>query len=308
MQYVSVAAEYDGQRLDNFLIRLLDGVPKSAIYRMIRRGEVRINRGRKGPHYRVRSGDELRVPPRPVEEEQEPTRRSRAQASKLLQGLDGRILYEDDDLLILNKPHGLAVHGGSGIAMGLIEALREHFAASKLELIHRIDRDTSGCVAVAKHRRALLTAQAQFREQRVKKRYELLVEGVWPARRRRVDLPLDRWLTRSGERRVRVDQEQGKPSRTDFQRLRCCDAASWLQATPHTGRTHQIRVHAAQLGHPLLGDDKYGSDAQQQRWRAGGIDRLCLHAERLRLELDGRDIDVRAPVPPSFEQLWQRLS
>ncbi|MEM1433315.1 MAG: RluA family pseudouridine synthase [Pseudomonadota bacterium] len=303
-----VGADGEGQRLDNYLSRQLGRLPKAAVYRIIRRGEVRVNSGRKPPSYRLRAEDRVRIPPAFASRvDGAPTAAVRAGAG-LLEGLEARILYEDDQYIVLDKPSGLAVHGGSGVQLGVVELLRQLRPGPFLELVHRIDRDTSGCLALARSRAALLAAQQEFREQRVRKRYVLLVEGAWPRKLKRVDLPLKRELTRSGERRVRVNRVEGKPSRTDFDCQRSGTAVSWLTAAPRTGRTHQIRVHAAQQGHPILGDSKYGTTEQRSRWQADAIPRLCLHAERLRFTTNTATIDVLAPVPDVFERLWTRLA
>lgn len=303
VRYSRVSAELAGQRLDNYLSRILGRIPKAAIYRIVRRGEVRVNGGRKSPYYRLQVDDEVRIPP--VREGATASSEAPLPVGEpLLRALAERILYEDVNLLVLNKPTGLAVHGGSGINLGVLEALRQLRPGPFLELIHRIDRGTSGCLALAKSRSALLIAQQAFRDQRVRKQYVLLVEGNWKQRLQSVDAPLRRRVNSAGERRVQVDPVHGKPSRTDFERLRERGDMSWLKATPKTGRTHQIRVHAAQQGHPILGDDKYGTQEQRAGWERSGVPRLCLHAERLRLPFESGLIDVRAPVPEVFERIW----
>ncbi|MEM9742850.1 MAG: RluA family pseudouridine synthase [Pseudomonadota bacterium] len=305
VRHLQVSPDYAGQRLDNYLQRLLGRVPKGAVYRLIRRGEVRVNGGRKAAHYRLKAGDDLRIPPFRPSPRAEPDRAptgGRATRS-LLDDLEQRVLFEDDDLLIIDKPSGLAVHGGSGVQIGAIEALKQLRSGPFLELVHRIDRDTSGCLAIAKSRATLIALQQQFREHRVGKRYRLLVDGCWMKGRLRINTPLRRTLTPSGERRVRVDRRAGKPSQTDVECIRAGTELSELQASPRTGRTHQIRVHAASQGCPVAGDSKYGSDAQQARWRYHGINRLCLHAERLRLHHGGQRLVVAATVPHEFA-LW----
>lgn len=303
VRYSRVSAELAGQRLDNYLSRILGRIPKAAIYRIVRRGEVRVNGGRKSPYYRLRVDDEVRIPP--VREGATASSEAPLPVGEpLLRALEDRVLYEDANLLVVNKPTGLAVHGGSGINLGALEALRQLRPGPFLELVHRIDRGTSGCLALAKSRAALLIAQQAFRDQQVRKQYVLIVEGDWKRRLQSVDAALRRKVTSAGERRVQVDPVHGKPSRTDFERLRERGDMSWLKATPKTGRTHQIRVHAAQQGHPILGDDKYGTEAQRGAWEQAGIPRLCLHAERLRLPFESGLIDVRAPVPEVFERIW----
>ncbi len=286
---VEVDAE-DGQRLDNFLLGALKGVPRPRVYRMLRRGEVRVNGGRCKPGQRLVRGDRVRIPPhRRSGSDEAPPPKSAAEA--LLQ----RVLYEDDDLLVIDKPSGRAVHGGSGVSFGVVEALRQ--THPRVELAHRLDRDTSGCLMLAKNRRTLLKLHDAFRSQAVGKRYEVVVAGTWPAKLRRVDAPLQRYALPSGERRVRVAGD-GEVARTDFEVVaRLALPATWLAAFPKTGRTHQIRVHAAASGHPVLGDDKYGV-----RYGALAAPRLMLHASRLRLVLDGRSLRFEAPLPEAFER------
>ena len=291
-----VDAEH-GQRLDNFLLGRLKHLPKSRIYRMVRRGEVRVNGGRARPGYRLQRGDQVRIPPhRRADDDQRlsaPLPRGAAEA------LRRRVLYQDDDVLVLDKPCGIAVHGGSGIAYGIIETLRHTPGIAppscRLELAHRLDRDTSGCLVVAKNRPALLRLHDQFRAGRVRKRYDLIVAGRWPASTRTVTEPLARYVLANGERRMRVAAD-GDPARTDFAVVAHLDGASWLAAHPKTGRTHQIRVHAAACGHPILGDDKYA------RGEAQAHGRLMLHASELKLTLGDRQIRFRAPLPQEFDQ------
>lgn len=292
---VQVDAEH-GQRLDNFLLARLKGLPRSRVYRMVRRGEVRVNGARAQPRQRVERGDLVRLPPygtpdRDVDRGGPPTR--------LLSTLRERILYENDDLLVLDKPSGLAVHGGSGVAFGVVETLRRARPELAYELAHRLDRDTSGCLLLAKRRTALLRLHAQFRAGRVYKRYDLIVGGRWPRQQRRVAEPLERYRLASGERRVRVSAE-GDPARTDFRVTRQADHATWLEARPRTGRTHQIRVHAACVGHPVLGDDKYG------RRSAPDAPRLMLHASCIECEIGGARRSFEAPLPSAFAECWGR--
>ncbi len=292
-----------GQRIDNFLLRRLKGVPKTRIYRMLRRGEVRVNGARTGPHRRLAAGDDVRIPPVRTAPMSAPV----VPGEALMARLDRRILFEDEGLLVIDKPSGLAVHGGSGVQLGLIEALRAGRSERFLELAHRIDRDTSGCLMIAKSRTALSELHRLLRAQQVRKSYQLLVSGRWPRRRTVVERPLHRFVTAAGERRVRVDA-QGKAARTTFNVLRACAAASWLSARLHSGRTHQIRVHAAASGHPVLGEDKYETAASEQCSKVAGANRLCLHAVRLSFEWDGASRRIEAPLPPLFAEAWGRLS
>lgn len=294
---VQVGTEH-GQRLDNFLLARFKGLPRSRVYRMVRRGEVRVNGARAQPRQRVERGDVVRLPPY-RSPDREVDARPGGPPTRLLSALRERILYENDDLLVLDKPSGLAVHGGSGVAFGVVETLRRARPELAYELAHRLDRDTSGCLLLAKRRAALLRLHAQFRAGRVYKRYDLIVAGRWPPDRRRVAEPLERFRLAGGERRVRVGAE-GEPARTDFRVTRQADHATWLEARPRTGRTHQIRVHAAFVGHPVLGDDKYG------RRSAPDAPRLMLHASRIECEIGGARRSFEAPVPSAFAECWRR--
>ena len=303
VRHVLIDGEDAGQRIDNFLLRELKGVPKGRIYRMLRRGEVRINGGRVGPRQRLAAGDSVRIPPVRTAQPSAPP----APGQALTDRLDGRILFEDEGLLVIDKPSGLAVHGGSGVQLGLIEALRAGRNERFLELVHRLDRGTSGCLMIAKSRATLVQLQGLLRAQQVRKSYELLVSGSWPRRRTVVEQPLHRYVTATGERRVRVDV-RGKSARTTFNVVRECVAATWLSARLHSGRTHQIRVHAASSGHPVLGEDKYETAASEQCSKAAAVNRLCLHAVRLSFEWNGAQQRFEAPVPPLFDEAWSRLS
>jgi 23S rRNA pseudouridine955/2504/2580 synthase len=294
-------AEEAGQRLDNFLLRILKNVPKSRVYRMIRRGEVRVNGGRKGPTYRLAAGDRVRVPPY----------RGRAEAAEPFVGpqwlaqLEQAILYEDNQLLVIDKPAGLAVHGGSGIAFGVIEVLRR-LRGRHLELAHRLDRDTSGCLLLVKRRSALRRVHAAIREGQVYKRYELITWGTWPADLTDVRLPLDRYLTSGGERRVRV-AAGGKPSHTEFRIVESAPRACLLSAVLHTGRTHQIRVHAAASGCPVVGDLKYAGATGETADRSAAIRRLCLHAAELALPWGESVLRVKSERPVELGRIWDQL-
>ena len=297
---ISIDEDQAGQRLDNFLIARLKGVPKSKIYNVIRKGEVRVNKGRIKPEYKLVAGDSVRVPPiRTAEAGTE------AKASHQMMSLLARsILFEDDGLLVVNKPPGLAVHGGSGIALGLIETLRQmRPEARHLELVHRLDRDTSGCIMVAKKRSYLRHLQAALREKSagaggITKVYQALVIGAWPKRVHQVNAPLLKTEVAGGERVVRVHPE-GKPSLTEFKLLQGFAGFSLIEARPITGRTHQIRVHAQYAGCALVGDEKYGNDEINEAMRAQGIKRLFLHASALSFYLPESEelTRVDAPLP-----------
>jgi 23S rRNA pseudouridine955/2504/2580 synthase len=260
--FIDIEDENDvGQRIDNFLMRRLKGVPKQKIYSILRKGEVRVNSGRVKQTYRLKAQDRVRIPPVAT----------RAEAPVQLndeteQLLEASILLEDKDFIAINKPYGFAVHGGSSITSGVVEMLRVIRGQPRIELAHRLDRDTSGCLLLCKKRGVLKEVQAAFRERTVKKKYTLIAQGRWPTKTRTIQDRLLRYETDWGERRVRVDAK-GQVARTDFQILEAGEHATLLQAALHTGRTHQIRVHAQSQGHPILGDTKYGGASSQRKWR-----------------------------------------
>jgi 23S rRNA pseudouridine955/2504/2580 synthase len=297
-----------GQRIDNFLLRVLKGVPKSHIYRILRSGEVRVNRRRVRPDTRLAAGDDLRIPPVRVAMPQDRSRQPRTPPIAL------PILYEDDALIAIDKPSALAVHGGSGISFGLIERLRAARPDARfLELVHRLDRDTSGVLLVAKTRAALLALHATLREGQADKRYFVLVKGRWRDAKRRVELPLAKFVTGGGERQVRVEPSVGRMARTVFYRRRvwanASPPASLLEAELATGRTHQIRVHLTYLGFPLAGDDKYGDFAWNRELAKQGLKRMFLHAWRLSLPhpTEKRLLTVESPLPPDLAGFMARL-
>ncbi|HEX4884482.1 MAG TPA: RluA family pseudouridine synthase [Casimicrobiaceae bacterium] len=304
---LAVGDESAGQRIDNFLTRLLKGVPKSHVYRILRSGEVRLNGRRVGPDARVAAGDTVRVPPIRTAAPERAPRRLPASAAP-------PIVYEDDALIVVDKPSGLAVHGGSGIARGLIETLRATRPdAAFLELVHRLDRETSGLLLVAKKRAALTTLHAALREGRVGKRYLVLVRGRWRDEKRTVRLALHRFATKEGERRVRVDDEAGREAVTVFHRRQVWrdrdPPLALLEAELHTGRTHQIRVHLTSLGFPLAGDDKYGDFAWNRELAKSGLKRMFLHAWRLAFDhpLTGAPMALESPLPPDLARYLDRL-
>lgn len=297
-RFVTVAEAFAGQRLDNFLITELKGVPRALVYRIVRSGEVRVNKGRVKPDYRVQAGDIIRVPPLRVSDER-PAPRPTAGLQKLLAG---RIVHDADQLIVVNKPAGLAVHGGSGISIGLIEALRalRPELADSLELVHRLDRDTSGLIMVTGHRALLRALHEQLREGRMDKRYLALLSGRLTGAQHRVEAPLLKTERPSGEAVVRVSRE-GKVAITEFKVLERFKDATLVEAHLLTGRTHQIRVHAQHLGHPLVGDDKYGRDADNARFKARGLSRLFLHSRDLRLTLpSGKKLALHADPDQDF--------
>jgi 23S rRNA pseudouridine955/2504/2580 synthase len=308
VNWLVVGDDAQGQRIDNFLVRVLKGVPKSHIYRILRSGEVRVNRHRVGPDARLTAGDQLRVPPIRTAA---PSTRGRP--APLGVATVPPVLYEDDALMVLDKPAGLAVHGGSGISHGLIERLRlARPDARFLELVHRLDRDTSGVLLVAKKRLALTGLHAQLREGQTDKRYYALVRGKWRDAQRSVELPLERFVTGEGERRVRVDRD-GRTARTIFRLQRkwpdAVPAVALLDAELHTGRTHQIRVHLTHLGFPLAGDDKYGDFAWNRVLAKEGLKRMFLHARRISFvhPLTSATISVESPLAPDLAQFVARL-
>jgi len=308
VNWLAVGEDGHGQRVDNFLVKILKGVPKSHIYRILRSGEVRVNRRRVGPETRLAAGDQLRIPPirASAPERKSPDRSARAATVP-------PILFEDDALIALNKPAGLAVHGGSGISHGVIERLRQARPdAAFLELVHRLDRDTSGVLLVAKKRATLTGLHAQLRDGAIDKRYFVLVRGKWRDAKRAVELPLATWHTGEGDRRVRVDA-QGRLARTIFRRVKAWPDAhppvALLEAELETGRTHQIRVHLTHLGFPLAGDDKYGDFAWNKELARHGLKRMFLHAHTIRFThpVDGREVVVEAPLAPDLAAFVARL-
>lgn len=302
VRFVEISADHAGQRIDNYLLCHLKGVPKSLIYRIIRKGEVRVNKGRIKPEYRLKEGDMIRIPPVRVPEKKEAGKAS----NRVLQQIESRILFEDKRILILNKPSGLAVHGGSGLNYGVIEALRELRPNDKqLELVHRLDRDTSGCLIIAKKRSALRRLHEQLREGTMDKRYLTLLKGKWKGTNKWVDAPLLKNVIRSGERLVFVDPK-GKDARTQFIPYCVSDEASLMSVKLDTGRTHQIRVHAQHLGFPIAGDDKYGDDEFNRQMKGVGLKRLFLHAYSLKFHLPDSDTGEDTPIyieAPLDEQL-----
>ena len=305
VQYLEITDAAEGQRLDNFLLARLKGVPKTLIYRIIRKGEVRVNKGRAKPDRKLVLGDSVRVPPVRTRDAAEPVMPSVG----LQRRLEASILYDQGGLMIVNKPSGLAVHGGSGISLGLIESLRQMQPPGRfLELVHRLDRETSGCVMVARKRSMLKYLQELLRkEKQITKEYVALVKGHWPSGCRLVDAPLLKTLQTTGERFVRVNPE-GKSSRTAFEVLETFADTTLVKARPLTGRTHQIRVHALSQGHPLVGDSKYGDDRFNELSRKGGAKRLFLHAQSLVIPMpEGESLRVEAPLPDDLQLVLQSL-
>jgi 23S rRNA pseudouridine955/2504/2580 synthase len=294
----------DHQRIDNFLLKHLKGVPKSHVYRILRSGEVRVNSRRINAEYRLAPGDKVRIPPIRVAEAV--LRQIRIPAG---QRLAQRIVFQDDALMVIDKPAGLAVHGGSGVSLGAIEQLRAEFPEARfLELVHRLDRDTSGVLLLARKRSALTALHALIREGGMDKRYLVLVAGEWKNRRQTVKLALTKYLTADGERRVSVDTE-GQSAHTVFNLIESFPQFSLLEAELMTGRTHQIRVHLAHLGFPIAGDDKYGDFALNKALAKHGVKRMFLHAHRLAFShpLTGETLEFTAPLPSELEGVLERL-
>ena len=301
--YQTVTSNEVGQRIDNYLLRILKGVPKSHVYRLIRGGEVRVNKKRVKPSQRLVEGDSIRIPP---------VRRSDQKVvfvgQNMAQSLNECVMHEDDELMVLNKPTGLAVHGGSGVHLGVIEALREmRGELGYLELAHRLDKETSGCLLLAKKRAVLRALQDEFASRRVMKIYWALLAGHWhDAPSRLVEGSLEKQQLGSGERKVYVS-DLGRASETRFNLLENYQNACWVEAMPKTGRTHQIRVHAASIGHPVLGDAKYGRhhqavDAYQRPNR-----RLYLHARAIRFNLNGVAYEFLSEVDDEYSSALNAL-
>ena len=302
----------EGQRLDNFLMRLLKGVPKTHVYRVIRSGEVRVNKGRAAADTRLAIGDEVRVPPVRVSE--------RAADAPAAPPREFPVLYEDDHVLAIDKPAGVAVHGGSGVSFGVIEQLRRARPQARfLELVHRLDKETSGILLLAKKRSALVVLQDQFRARDTGKTYAALVVGAWPASLKVIDVALHKYLDAGGERRVRTvaaDHADGRRSISLVRIVKPFERFSLLDVTIKTGRTHQIRVHLADAGHPIVGDDKYGDFAlNKQLARGEGLgglrfERMFLHARRLAFDhpAGGERIELEAALPADCATLLAHLS
>ena len=298
-----VSEQFMGQRVDNFLLRHLKGVPRSHVYRLVRGGEVRVNSRRVDPTYRLQSGDRVRIPP--VRTATSSIRKPPAARDS---GLP--VIFEDDAILVIDKPAGLAVHGGSGISFGVIERMRAarpelHY----LELVHRLDRETSGLLMMAKMRSALIALHSAWRQGGVEKTYLTLVKGRWHNGERIIDLPLHKYLSRDGERRVSVDRTGGKTALTRFAPTIASDAASLLRASLETGRTHQIRVHLAHIGFPILGDEKYGDFELNKKLYKLGLRRMFLHAARLRLAhpLTTTPLELNAALPLELDTFKSRM-
>ena len=304
VRHLEVTQEQAGQRLDNFVHRLLGDLPRSRIYRVIRKGEVRVNGHRAGPDTRLQAHDKIRIPPvkvRPASEVGQPS-------TQLVEIIRSAIVHEDDNLLVLDKPSGLAVHGGSGVSFGAIEGLRALRPGDSLELVHRLDRDTSGVLLVAKNTSALRTVHALLRDGAFEKRYLTLVKDKWELGRKRIDVPLRTDLRVGGERTVKADAS-GKPSLSEFRPVQFFGKrASLMEVAILTGRTHQIRVHALYAGHPVAGDEKYGDEEFNGEMKAFGLSRMFLHAHSVSFEWpSGGEFSVNTPLPPELAATIDKL-
>ena len=300
---VDIDPEIAGQRLDNFLLGRLKGAPRSLVYRLLRTGQVRVNGGRAKPDTRLNGGDRVRIPPVRLAQPDAPV----AASGAMLERIAAAIVFEDRHVLVLDKPSGLAAHGGSGIRHGAIEALRELRGEQRLELVHRLDRDTSGILVFAKTRAALLALQAQLREGAADKRYLALLAGRLQPSPFRVEAPLRKQVLQGGERMVRVAAD-GKPSTSVFTASQRLPGATLAEVRIETGRTHQIRVHAQHIGHPVAGDEKYGDPEFSARMKKFGLRRLFLHAASLRLRGPGdEDYLFHAPLPSDLADPLARL-
>ena len=298
---IEISAAQLNQRLDNFLFKHLSDVPRTRIYRIIRKGEVRVNKKRCKPEYKLQLGDQVRIPPLHID----PQKQNSLQPSKrLLDELSKAVIFENEHILVLNKPSGVAVHAGSGIDYGVIDAMRLLRPAEEIELVHRLDRDTSGCLLFARHRQSLLALQSMLQDRSMRKNYCAVVKGNWPRELTEVKLALKKFNLSNGERRMRVDSD-GKAAHSRVKLLQAGREFSIIQVELITGRTHQIRVHCQAQGHEIAGDDKYGDTEFNRMMRKRKIRRLMLHAASL--ELPNSDytpeIVINAPLPVQFENL-----
>lgn len=307
VRFYTAESEDSGQRIDNFLLKTLKGVPKSMIYRLLRKGEIRVNKKRTKPDYKLVDQDLIRVAPIRISEQPAPV----STKLNIVANLESQILYEDEILIILNKPSGMAVHGGSGVNFGVIEALRALRPQAKmLELVHRLDRDTSGCLVVAKKRSALRHLHEQLRSKKVQKFYHALVKGRWSPKLTRVNEALKKNDLKSGERVVIVDNIHGKESETRFKVIQHYHNATLVRAFPVTGRTHQIRVHCQVKGHPIACDPKYGHQDFDEQMRSIGLKRLFLHAASIEFTHPRTEqrLKIEAPLEASLQKVLKRLT
>lgn len=307
VRFYTIESDEAGQRIDNYLLKTLKGVPKSMIYRLLRKGEIRVNKKRTKPEYKINDQDIIRVAPIRISEKTDTVSTS----LNIVSNLESQILFEDDMYIVLNKPSGMAVHGGSGLSFGVIEAMRALRPKTKmLELVHRLDRDTSGCLVIAKKRSGLRHLHEQLRSKQVQKFYQALVKGTWSPKLTRVTEGLKKNDLKSGERVVVVDNINGKESETRYKVLQAYQGATLVRAFPVTGRTHQIRVHCQCKGHPIACDPKYGANEFDDNMKAAGLNRLFLHAASIEFyhpKLEKR-IKVEAPLEPALQNVLKSLT
>ena len=307
VRFYTIDSDEAGQRIDNYLLKTLKGVPKSMIYRLLRKGEIRVNKKRTKPEYKIQGEDLVRVAPIRIAERPDGV----STQLNIVANLEKQIIFEDDMFIVLNKPSGMAVHGGSGLSFGVIEALRALRPQTKmLELVHRLDRDTSGCLVIAKKRSALRFLHEQLRNKKVQKFYHALVKGSWSNKLTKVTEGLKKNDLKSGERVVVVDNINGKESETRFKVMQNYHGATLVRAFPVTGRTHQIRVHCQCKGHPIAGDPKYGHEDFDGELKDKGLKRLFLHAasiEFLHPKTEQR-IKIEAPLEPSLQKVLNKLT
>jgi 23S rRNA pseudouridine955/2504/2580 synthase len=301
VSFLIIDENHDSQRIDNYLLGKLKGLPKSRLYKALRKGEIRVNKKRISPDYKLQSGDSIRLPPlrlsvKPIKP---------VPGQRLCNLIKNKIIWEDGDFLILNKPSGIAVHGGSGIHFGVIEILRVIYPKNKfLELAHRLDKETSGCLVIAKKSSILKEIHALLKDRKVRKSYLLLVAGRCTFKHKMVDVPLKKNILKSGERVVKVNSE-GKPAKTLFKCIKVMERFSLLEAKPITGRTHQIRVHAAWIGHPILGDEKYGTEETNKILKAHGINLLCLHSLSIQFYLASKEKQIG--ICALLDEPWRQM-
>ena len=299
VEILTVDPDREGQRLDNFLLTYLRNLPRSRLYRLLRTGQVRVNKGRIKPNYRLKKGDIIRIPPVSL-----PTKEAAPLISSSLKKLlSDSILFEDDNLLVVNKPSGLAVHGGSGLSLGLIESIRQlRPECAHLELVHRLDKDTSGCLLIAKKRKILLECHSALREKKVEKVYQAVVVGKWQKGIQSINAPLKKNILKSGERLV-TSCPDGKQSETKFEVLKSNKNLSYIKAVPITGRTHQIRVHSKLAGYPILGDKKYGDFNFNSEMLRQGFKGLFLHAKSINIKIQDNYFEIDSDLPSSWDKL-----
>ena len=302
VNHVEVPGDRDGQRLDNFLSTQLKGVPRSVVYRVIRKGQVRVNGGRAKPATRLQAGDIVRVPPASVRDS-----KPGEVPPAVLELLNQSICYEDKGVMVIDKPAGMAVHGGSGLSWGVVDAIRALRPKASVDLVHRLDRETSGCLLLAFDGDALRELNTQIKNEQIEKRYLCLLDGKLKQDREEVNAPIGKF-ERSGQRFMRVDAE-GKPAHTTFRLLQNYGECSFAEAQLHTGRTHQIRVHAAHLGAPLVGDSRYAAPERQKFWKAAGLKRMFLHAHQLKFYTrDGQQQLVSSQLPTALRELLEKIT